>query len=659
MSRLLAAVVAAALLLPLAAPSAVAAPARPDPAAANAAPDDGRPIERFAAEPEAAKQEEDPDGSEHADDEDTVDPGPEAGSSGVGPTGLPDVSGPGGLLRATSAPSAIVITSPKAGATVPAGSTTFTGSSAAGTIQWWVDGVLGGQFSAGGPWKRPISLPTAGAHTVRFGYAGFPYGPFTSITINVSGATTPPAANRPTITITAPAEGTRVPVGPVTFTGTSAPGVAMTYSVDGDTRGTFSAPASGEWSLDVTVSTPGTHLFRLWYSDTPNRIVARGVIATAPVAPVVITSPDRGATYAADTAFRVTGTGEPGRVVHYTVDAEPARGSFVVPADGRWAFDTSIAARPGASDPAPHFVRAWYDGATPVDGVMQLVYVTEPLAVTSHHDGDVVRPGSITFRGTARPGAVVEYVDGDRVLASGTATAAGAWSITTALLVEGDVTATFRYRDAPTVRAAVALVVRGADLSPIRVSSPSWGAVLAAGPAMFVGTAVPGKQIAWSVDGVTRGEFASGNDGGWQHQVDLPLTGWHTVAFWYPANLSVTRAEVPVRVIAPVVVNWPADDTWHTGGTPVLMTGTAEPGELRYTVDGVGAGSVTVTPDGAWLTTLDLPAGRHRVEFTHALSDGSDPRLTASRTVTVVDVGGALLTVTAEAVRVPSVQDLG
>jgi hypothetical protein len=134
----------------------------------------------------------------------------------------------------------------------------------------------------------------------------------------------------------------------------------------------------------------------------------------------------------------IHGLGEPGQTIHLTANDEPI-GQAVVDASGAWTFTWQ-----GTT------VGEIVIGAEVVDGAGQVspraTAQTELVAPRPRIDapasGEVYSPGTITVRGIAPPGVLVQVKDGDTGadLAAIQASAGGVWQVDVTLQHEGRVT---------------------------------------------------------------------------------------------------------------------------------------------------------------------------------------------------------------------------
>ena len=180
----------------------------------------------------------------------------------LGATGLPDgtvtVTGTAtdlaGLTSAPSTATVLLDTNPAVETTPPSGSTlnsidpTLGGTNPPGALVYI--SVNGGPEQlatvSGGTWSLPTTLgPGTYTVTVFTGDStGGSSGPTTAtFTINTSP-----------VVITGPANGSDLPAGPVTVSGTAAPGTTIQLSVNGATQ-TVAVDASGNWSVTVAAPT--------------------------------------------------------------------------------------------------------------------------------------------------------------------------------------------------------------------------------------------------------------------------------------------------------------------------------------------------------------------------------------------------------------------
>ncbi len=280
------------------------------------------------------------------------------------------------------------------------------------------------------------------------------------LTLSLTGAGTPTANVTPAATIapavapavqvampilTSPADGTSAAPGAITFSGTAGPNAAIQILVDGQPISKTTADASGAWSLDATLDTPGDHAIVVQALDD------KGAVAAA-AAPVSIALAATGATgapaaqLAAPTlnvptgvltpgALALSGTGRPSSQIEILVDGQSA-GQAIVGADGTWMLPIALVAGEHVIS-----VRALDPSGAPAAGsspVRVTVAAASPVAphvagdapaISFPADGAQIPSGPFTMTGTGTPGSQIEVLDSDKVIGSMAVGADGTWSL--------------------------------------------------------------------------------------------------------------------------------------------------------------------------------------------------------------------------------------
>ncbi|AKF03542.1 Ig-like domain-containing protein [Sandaracinus amylolyticus] len=259
-------------------------------------------------------------------------------TDGIGNTATDD----GSFVVDTSLPS-LEIVSPGDETSTASTTPTITGTSEPGlVVTVSIDGALLGSVTtdASGAWSIPVTTPLAeGPHEVvatttdAAGHAATDENQFTVDT----GA--------PTVTITSPAHGARVPTDAPTITGTADPGATVEVFVDGALVATVTADASGAWSTTAGPLADGSHEVRaVARDDAGNTATATSGFVVDTSTEVAITSPADGGAVGSATPT-ITGTAEPGASVEVRADGTVI-GTVVAGADGTWsiAITTPLAA---------------------------------------------------------------------------------------------------------------------------------------------------------------------------------------------------------------------------------------------------------------------------------------------------------------------------
>src|SRR5438876_253001 len=135
----------------------------------------------------------------------------------------------------------------------------------------------------------------------------------------------------------------------------------------------------------------------------------------------------------------LTGSGDPGALVHFTVDGIAGAATATADAGGVWSFtpagltdgsDTSVASEAGAAgNTGTASLIFTLDTAAPA--------VTESLANDTGSSGSDRNTSNPALTGSGDPGALVHFtVDGIAGAATATADAGGVWSFTPAGLTD-------------------------------------------------------------------------------------------------------------------------------------------------------------------------------------------------------------------------------
>ena len=462
------------------------------------------------------------------------------------------------------------------------------------------------------------------------------------------------------LTVSAPKQGADVVAGSVPFVVEGTPGRRVFYAVDdGEAQGSF-VLADGRTTQNVDLLVTGKHTVRFWYETTPDAGYASRSVAV--VNPIRLSVPESNMVTAFADEVAFAGTGAEAYVVRYAIDGTEV-GSFTVglaPAGTDWVtpvgWSTSVAT---AGLTGAHTFSFWYK-KFPDHRVERTLLFGAPLEITSPASESTVVYGAVpTFAGTGAAGQTVEYqVDGAETgsfVIPGTAGGeAASWSreirLPNAL---GWHRVTFWYAELPDQRSEIRLRT---ILVPLVVISPSSDDVVTAGSVPFVLTGTAGRKVWFAVDdGDAQGAFAMGT-GETTTSVELATPGHHQVTFWYdttPDEGGVSVA-VWVRERAPVVITTPAEGAWIVGSSVVTFTGTAEPSTtLTYAAPRADlGGDLAVDAVGSWTQPLRLRPGEQTVTFAPLIAGAPASALAVDRTVTVVPVGAAHLTMTVTVTRV-------
>lgn len=271
-------------------------------------------------------------------------------------------------------------------------------------------------------------------------------------TTGVTPATSPPAvataassAQIAAPVLVFPASGTQAAPGPMTFSGTAAPGVELQLLVDGVSAGKARAGADGTWTLNATLDKPGAHRVVVQSLDDKSAVAAVASPVTlsiaAPAPQVAAPTLDLPGQPLAAGDIALGGTGAPGAKIEIVVDGARA-GTATAGTDGKWSLpvtlspgDHAVVAR--ALDADGQVAAASSSTLISVSGAAQAPAAgsggaaAQAPAITAPADGATLAGGPITIAGTGTPGGQIEILDSDKVIGTVAVGADGTWSFQT------------------------------------------------------------------------------------------------------------------------------------------------------------------------------------------------------------------------------------
>ncbi|MFO1059519.1 MAG: Ig-like domain-containing protein [Dongiaceae bacterium] len=569
---------------------------------------------------------------------------------------------------------------------------------------------------ASGQWSVQVTMPTDGRHTLyatQTDAAGNSSGQSGNLLV-VLDTVAPAAIGAPDLAAASDTgsssidnlTGTTTP----TFTGSAPVGAAVRlYDTNGTTvLGTTTADFTGSWTITSSALSAGTHSITARQVDaagnasaaSPALAVTIDVTAAAPGAPDLQPGSDSGSSstdnLTNDNTPTVSGGGaEAGAAVRlYDTNGTTLLGSATADASGGWtitstalgnglhsltARQTDAAGNVSAASPA---LAVTIDRSAAVPGAPDLAASSDRGSSSTDNVTSVATP---TFSGGgAESGATVRLYDGATLLGSATASAAGAWTITSASLADGTHTVTARQTDlagnVSGVSPGLAVTVDTAAPGAPSIETVTDGVGSLTGPVAAGGSTddpTPAVRIALAGTGAAAGDSLELLDGGAALGAAVTLTAADIAAGHVeitPAalanglhSLSARLTDVAgnrgsagpsfaltVGALAPVVITGLAEDSGAAGdhvtsdGTPTL-SGTAEPGTtVTLFRDGDAVGTAAVDAAGQWSFTTDgLGDGAYR--FTAQSTDGfgNQTEPSAAFAVTVDTVAPAAPTIDA------------
>ncbi|WP_425334798.1 adventurous gliding motility protein AgmC [Myxococcus stipitatus] len=420
----------------------------------------------------------------------------------------------------------VSITTPADGAVLTDGVVTYSGTAEAGaTVTVSVDGNIVGTVTAAanGTWSLPVPATLVdGPHSV------------TATADDGSGNTatdtnTFTVNTQTSVSITTPADGAVLTSGVVTYTGTAEPGATVTVTVDGNVVGTTTAAANGSWSVSgVATLGEGPHSVTATAEDEAgNTATDTNTFTVDTQTFVTITAPAEGAVLPGG-VVTYSGTAELGALVTVTVDGNGVGTATVAP-NGTWSLSV-----PSTLADGNHTVTATAEdeaGNTATDTNTFRVDSRTSVVITTPVDGAVLQDGSVTYTGTAEPGATVTVTVDGNVIGTVVAAADGNWMMPgPATLADGPHSVTATAEDDAGNTATDTNAFRVDTSTSVDITAPTEGEVLTNGVVTYTGTAEPGVTVTVQVDGVTVGTVTATVDGTWSLPVAAPLfDGPHTV----------------------------------------------------------------------------------------------------------------------------------
>ncbi len=479
--------------------------------------------------------------------------------------------------------------------TAPTGETddttpTVTGTGEVGaSVQVSIDGGAQGAtvtVGAGGTWSWTVPVALAqGAHTVA--------ALATDALGNGASANGAFVVNTGTsIAITAPVDGSVRNTVP-TVTGVAERGVQVTVALDGNlvcsltadvATGAFSGPL-GAAPLDglhqvEAVADDGTFQASASVSFTLDRVTT--VTITGPVGPTGATP-------------LVTGTGEAGATIAWSIDGGAVTGTTTVLAGGTWSFTVPVALSEGSHALSVVATDALSNTAT-ANGT--ILVNTETMVDILSPAMDAALAAIPTISGVAEPSASVTVtVDGALVCTTTAHAVSGTFTCDPGPLVDGAHVVVATANDG-TNEASDSVTFTLDRATTVTITAPL-------GPTgatpTITGTGEVGATIAVSIDaGAVTGTTTVQPNGTWSFEVSPALAeGSHALDVTATDALSNTATASRVLVVntgTSVMITAPADGA--TLAVVPTVTGVAEPGV-----------AVTVKVDGATVCALTADAG--------------------------------------------------
>lgn len=441
----------------------------------------------------------------------------------------------------------------------------------------------------------------------------------------------------PSLTVTAPADGSVTNDTTPRIEGSAEPGSVVTITITdgaGNVVETISASvdASGNYSEEAASLADGPYTVTVTAEDAATNttdVVTQVTIDT--MAPTItLTAPADGASLSTDMPV-YEGTSEPGSTLTITITDEMGNVvdtvSVVAAGDGSWSVPGANALPEGIYQVNIEAVDEAGNTST-LDSSMELDVTAPVTTVTTPADGSVIADTTPSFAGTSEPGSALEVVvtdDMGNIIATLTTTAdvmTGMWATDelAAELANGSYTVTVNAEDdAGNTSSAQTTFEVDTNALPIEITSTMPGDSIADDTPTISGTTAPDTKVLVTLTDdagavVSTVEVTSDADGNWSVTFEPMLDEGNYVAtasVTSPAGVeSNDSVGFAIDVTAPELAIAP-ESLEPTNDTTPTITGTGEPGAtVTVTVtseggDVVGSYETTVGDDGMWSQDLD------------------------------------------------------
>lgn len=438
--------------------------------------------------------------------------------------------------------------------------------------------------------------------------------------------------------VTEPVAGSLHNPGDIEISGTAEPGSWIDVREGGITIASLYAEPDGTWSTSAAFAAGG-HTITVTASDDAAHISAATTRSFScdliPASVPAIATPYEGATV---NSVVVTGTGDPNATIDISEGGAPI-GTATADGTGAWSVALSladgahtieaIATGPGGTS-APASRSFTVDSSLP--GAPQFIQPAEGITLGS---------ASVSFTGTADPGAQVLVRENGYLVAARFADTGGGWSFV-ASFGEGAHTVSAIAVDAAGNLSSATERTFSIDTTPPAapvILTPADGSLLATHAILISGMAEPAANVTVFEGASLLGSATAGAGGHWSF-VRALSDGAHTIMASATDPLGNTGASTTraftvdtVGPDAPVILTPAADSA--IAERPVLVTGSTEAGAHVVLREGATTvGTSTASEEGSFDTTVALPDGVHTLEVAatdHAGNGGA----TASVTFTV------------------------
>ena len=452
----------------------------------------------------------------------------------------------------------------------------------------------------------------------------------------------------------------------MTLTGTAEANSTVKVYDGATLLGSATANGSGAWSYTTAALGNGGHSLTATATDAAGNTgvastaLAVTIDATAPVAPTIASfSTDSGVSgdgITNDSTLTLTGTAEANSTVK-VYDGATLLGSATANGSGAWSYTTAALTNGGHNLTATATDAAGNTGvaSTALNVTIDTAAPVAPTISLFSTDSGVVGDGitndnTLTLTGTAEANSTVKVYDGATLLGTATANGSGAWSCTTAALVDGGHSLTATATDAAgnSGAASATLNVTIDTTAPV-VPSIGSGVIVNTNEVALTGTAEAGSTVKVYDGASLLGNATANASGTWSYTSPALSGGGHNftaTATDAAGNTGIASTAVAVTIntivpVAPVISSFTPDTgvvgDGITSVKTLTLTGTAEAGTTVKVYDGATLlGSTLASGSGAWsYTTAPLANGTHSLTATDTDALGNTSTASSALSVTI------------------------
>jgi len=461
----------------------------------------------------------------------------------------------------------------------------------------------------GGQWTFNVSGLNDGVHTYRaiaIDAAGNSHFVDKTFTIDTTA---------PILNITVPAQGSILNTANVAISGSTEPGLVVTFFENGANLGSTTADGVGNWSSTVAALADGSHTIEartLDGADNPSNASVDFTVDTV-VPNVVISTPAADAVLA-DASVSLSGSTEPGLTVRI-LSAQP---NLLVQtqADGAGNWNLILALANG-----PHVLTASVDDAAGNTGSAAVRFsidtVNPALTITSPTSGAQLNSTTVQFNGSSEPGLTVQIVDNGAAPVGAGVDSGGLWRYTATGLSQGLHTIDFSVADSAGNSTNSSIGITIDTLAPaLLINDPVDGSLFNNRNIVMQGTTDAGLTVQLRESGNALGSALADGTGVWRITLNGLAESAHTIdanVMDLAGNGASASVSFTIDITAPsIAISSPVSGAF-LNSNDVPIAGVTEGGlTVELSENGSLLGSATALANGQWQTTLTgLAAGPH------------------------------------------------